>query len=51
MELRISEEPIDWLDEHATISIAFKVERIRSVSAPASGLGGIRLSEATVERP
>ncbi len=51
MELRISEEPIDRLDEHATISIAFRVERILSVSALASGLGGIRLSEATVEGP
>ena len=51
VELRISEEPIDRLDKHATISIAFQVERILSVSAPASGLGGIRLSEATVERP
>ena len=51
MELRISEEPIDQLDEHATISMAFKVERILSVAALAPGLGAIRLSEAAVERP
>jgi GNAT superfamily N-acetyltransferase len=49
--LRISEEPIDRLDQHTTIPIAFRVERILSVSAPSSGLGGIRLSEAAVERP
>ena len=51
MVLRISEEPIDRLDQHASIPIAFRVERILSVSAPSSGLGGIRLSEAAVERP
>ena len=51
MVLRISEEPIDRLGQHASIPIAFRVERILSVSAPGSGLGGIRLSGAAVERP
>jgi GNAT superfamily N-acetyltransferase len=50
VELRISEEPVDHLDEHAKIPIAFKVERILSVSALASGLAGIRLSETAVEK-
>jgi GNAT superfamily N-acetyltransferase len=51
VDLRIKEEPIERLSEHAQISIAFLVERIFVVSSPNSGLGGIRLTEATVEKP
>ncbi|MGH9046237.1 MAG: GNAT family N-acetyltransferase [Acidimicrobiales bacterium] len=51
MTVRIEEEPITGLDEHATISIAFRVERILEVSLPDAGLGGIRLDEVAVDRP
>ena|SRR5438552_6390187 len=50
-DLRIEEQPIARLDEHAQVPIAFVVERILGVSAPDSGLGGIRLTEAAVETP
>jgi GNAT superfamily N-acetyltransferase len=49
--LRVTEEPIAGLDEHAGISIAFMVERILLVSAPGSGLGGVVFDEVPVERP
>ncbi len=51
VDLHIEEEPIERLGEHAQISIAFVVERILVVSTPESGLGGIRLTEATVDKP
>jgi|ERR1700728_1837626 hypothetical protein len=51
MGFRIEEEPIDHLDEHATITIAFTVERILEVSLPDGGLGGIRLTEVAVDSP
>jgi GNAT superfamily N-acetyltransferase len=51
VDLQIEVEPIDRLHEHAQISIAFVVERIFVVSTPESGLGGIRLTETTVENP
>jgi GNAT superfamily N-acetyltransferase len=51
VKVRIEEELIDRLDEHAKVPIAFRVERILAVSAPNSGLGGIVLSERPVERP
>jgi GNAT superfamily N-acetyltransferase len=51
MSLRIEEEPIGRLDEHASISIAFTVERILEVSIPDAGLGGVRLTEVAVESP
>jgi GNAT superfamily N-acetyltransferase len=51
MSFRIEEEPIGRLDEHATISIAFTVERILEVSLPGAGLGGVRLSEVAVDSP
>jgi GNAT superfamily N-acetyltransferase len=51
MSFRIEEEPIGRLDEHATISIAFTVERILEVSLPDAGLGGVRLSEVAVDSP
>ncbi len=51
MELRIAVEPIDRLDDHALIPIAFAVERVLAVSLEGSGLGGIRLSETGVDVP
>ena len=51
MQLQIVEEPIERLNEHARISIAFTVQRMLRVSTPASGLGGIRLIEVDVEAP
>jgi GNAT superfamily N-acetyltransferase len=51
MKLRIEVEPIDRLDEHALIPIAFTVERILAVSVAGSGLGGILLSERGVDVP
>src|SRR5215469_16054670 len=51
VNLQLSEEPIDRLDEHARIPIAFTVERILAVSIPNAGLGGLRLNETAVERP
>jgi hypothetical protein len=42
-ELAIHEEPIERLDEHAEISIAFLVERILAVSLLEDGLGGVGL--------
>src|SRR5947209_11796752 len=51
VQLRIVEEPIERLDEHARISIAFTVQRMLQVSTPGSGLGGIQLIEVDVEAP
>lgn len=51
VELRVTEEPISRLDDHARIPIAFRVERILAVSITGSGLGGIRLEEQAVETP
>lgn len=49
MGLEIREEPLSALTEHATIPIAFRVERVLDVSAPRSGLGGLVLAERPVE--
>jgi GNAT superfamily N-acetyltransferase len=51
VEVEISEEKIDWLDEHARISIAFKVESVWALSSESHGLGGLRLSEKRLDRP
>lgn len=51
VDLRIEEEPIDTLDEHALVPIAFAVERILAVRRVNSGLGGILLSETGVDVP
>ena len=51
MQLPIVEEPIERLDEHARISIAFTVQRMLQVSTPGCGLGGIQLIEVDVEAP
>jgi GNAT superfamily N-acetyltransferase len=50
-DLSIQEESIERLDEHASISIAFLVERILAVSLTDGGLGGVRLLEAPVASP
>jgi GNAT superfamily N-acetyltransferase len=39
------------LDDHATISIAFSVDRILEVLILEAGRGGVRLSEVAVESP
>jgi hypothetical protein len=49
MNLKIAELPMDRLDEHAEIAIAFVVERILAVSSPDSGFGGILLTEVAVQ--
>ncbi len=51
MSFRIEEEPINRLDEHATVSIAFTVNRILEVSIPNAGLGGVLLTEVAVDSP
>jgi GNAT superfamily N-acetyltransferase len=51
MNLKIEEQSMDRLDEHAEIAVAFVVERILAVFAPDSGLGGILLTEAAVQSP
>ena len=51
MDIQIREEPIERLGEHALIVIAFTVERIFVVTTPERGFGGIRLTEAAVEKP
>jgi hypothetical protein len=51
VEFRVSEEPVERLDEHVRVHIRFRVERILSVSTLVPGLGDIWLSEAAVERP
>jgi GNAT superfamily N-acetyltransferase len=51
MTLRISEEPIADLTEHATVPIAFLVERVYDVHAVSGGLGGLVLAERTLDVP
>jgi len=50
-KLEIQEEPIERLDEHASISIAFLVERILAVSLLEDGLGGVALIETPIASP
>jgi GNAT superfamily N-acetyltransferase len=49
--VRIEEESIDRLGEHATVPIAFLVERVLEVSPVDGGLGGIALTERHLETP
>ena len=49
--LRIEEEPVARLDEHARIPIAFMVDRILAVSTPLDGLGGIQFTDAAIPTP
>jgi GNAT superfamily N-acetyltransferase len=47
----IREEPMDLLNEHANIPIAFTVDRVLEVSIRDDGLGGITLKEVPVDAP
>lgn len=51
MRFRIVGEPLARLEELADIPMAFDVERVLAVSVRAGGLGGLLLSEQTLERP
>lgn len=52
MSIEIREEPIDaGLADHATVSIAFLVERVFDVELLDGGLSGFSLVERSVERP
>jgi GNAT superfamily N-acetyltransferase len=49
--LRIGVEPVERLVEHATIPIAFLVERVLQVHVVDGGLGGFRFSEVPASPP
>jgi GNAT superfamily N-acetyltransferase len=49
--MKIAEESISRLDEHAEISIAFLVEKVLEISLLDGGLAGLRLSEQVVAQP
>jgi GNAT superfamily N-acetyltransferase len=51
MRIVISKEPIAALAEYARVSIAFEVTQVLDITAPASGLGGLTLSERTLDVP
>lgn len=51
MQVEISEESASWLNEHARISIAFRVESVLALSIDNHGLGGLRLSEQRLDQP
>lgn len=47
----IREEPIEDLDRHGEISIAFEVTAVLAVELVEAGLGGLRLAEQPVDVP
>ena len=49
--MRIAEEPIAGLARHGEVPIAFLVERVLDVRLVEEGLGGVVLSERSVETP
>ena len=49
--MRVEEEPLGDLSEHAQIPIAFTVDRVLEVSLVDGGLGGIALGEVGVDEP
>jgi GNAT superfamily N-acetyltransferase len=49
--LRIVEEPVDRLGAHASIPIAFTVERRLEVTALGAGLSGLRFTDVAVDTP
>ncbi|MGH9078809.1 MAG: GNAT family N-acetyltransferase [Acidimicrobiales bacterium] len=51
MSLKLREEPLGLLNEHARVSIAFAVDRTLAVSLRSDGLGGILLDERLVGTP
>ncbi len=51
MSFVVRVEPMSRLAQHASIPIAFLVERIFEISGPGKGLAGTGLTDVTVERP
>jgi GNAT superfamily N-acetyltransferase len=51
MRIEITEESAGSLAEYARIPIAFEVRRILDVTAPANELGGLLLTERSIETP
>jgi GNAT superfamily N-acetyltransferase len=51
MQVEIQEESVAWLDEHARISIAFKVQSALALTIVNHGLGGLRLDERQLNAP
>jgi GNAT superfamily N-acetyltransferase len=51
LNIDIREEPMSALAEHGRVSIAFRVERVLEPALLDGGLGGIVLTERTVDRP
>jgi hypothetical protein len=51
VKVRVEEEPMSRLGDHAQIPIAFLVERILAVSVLEAGLGGVLLTESEVDAP
>ena len=51
MSVQVREEPLDLLNEHARVPIAFSVDRMLAVSLRSDGLGGILLDECPVDLP
>jgi GNAT superfamily N-acetyltransferase len=51
MRIEISEEPITSLEEYSRIPIAFEVEQVLELTVQDNGLGGILLSERTLDHP
>ncbi|MBW3537468.1 MAG: GNAT family N-acetyltransferase [Actinobacteria bacterium] len=49
--MRVEEEPIANLGQHAEIPIAFTVDRVLDVALVEGGLGGFLLSEVPVDEP
>ena len=51
MSVRVREEQLGLLNEHARVPIAFAVDRTLAVSLRSDGLGGILLHERLVDSP
>lgn len=51
LRIEITEEPASALVEYATVPIAFRVQQVLDLSVLANGLGGLLLSERTLETP
>jgi GNAT superfamily N-acetyltransferase len=51
MDIRLSEEPMTALAEHARISIAFQVDRVLDLALEDGGLSGFVLSERALDAP
>lgn len=51
LRIEITEEPASALVEYATVPIAFPVQQVLDLTVLANGLGGLLLSERTLETP